>query len=300
MKNIFINDNHQIRSGWKIVIALLSIFLVVPIILGTLLLPIFALCGFNTSDRYTLSQISIYIQEIITIIIPIILWKLLDKKNLTELGLPSIKNNHQNFIYGLLFGALSLTAAAIIILCTNSSILKGSLLKPNLSLPILTALILYILVGFSEEILCRGYFLSVLKQCKNKYVPYMGSAVIFALMHSLNPGISVLSYINLFLFGLFAAYAVYKTKSIWLGIGFHITWNFFQGNVWGFLVSGTTNKDSIYTIQVLNKNIINGGDFAPEGGLAVTLILILLIIMLYKFVPIKKEAENDDYLTNTL
>ena len=128
MKNIFINDNHQIRSGWKIVIALLSVFLVVPIILGTLLLPIFALCGFNTSDRYTLSQISIYIQEIITIIIPIILWKFLDKKNLTELGLPSIKNNHQNFIYGLLFGALSLTAAAIIILCTNSSILKFKLL----------------------------------------------------------------------------------------------------------------------------------------------------------------------------
>ena len=45
---------------------------------------------------------------------------------------------------------------------------------------------------------------------------------------------------------------------------------------------------------------MNGADFGPEGGLAVTLILILLIIMLYKFVPIKKEAENDDYLTNTL
>lgn len=290
MKNIFRNDSNQIRSGWKIIIVLFCSLIIIPFIVGMLLSPMLMIKGINPKTMQILRSVSMYIQEISMIITPIFFWKVIDKKSLTELGFPSIKNNQKNFIFGLLIGALSLTAAAAIILCTKSGTLKNSLLNPEFSLPVLNAFILYIFVGFAEEISCRGYFLSVLKQCQNKYIPYIGSAVIFALMHSLNPGISFLSYINLFLFGLFLSYVVYTTNNIWFGIGLHITWNFFEGNVWGFLVSGGNNTGSIYTIKILNSNIINGGAFGPEGGLAVTFILVLLIIIIYKFVPSKKQA----------
>ena len=61
-------------------------------------------------------------------------------------------------------------------------------------------------------------------------------------------------------------------------IGFHITWNYFQGNIWGFLVSGTVAEGSMYQVKVLEENLINGGAFGPEGGLIVTGILVLTFI----------------------
>ncbi len=67
-------------------------------------------------------------------------------------------------------------------------------------------------------------------------------------------------------------------------IGYHITWNYFQGDIFGFLVSGNVT-DSIYTIRTINSNIINGGSFGPEGGIVVTALLIVTILITYKFIP---------------
>lgn len=58
----------------------------------------------------------------------------------------------------------------------------------------------------------------------------------------------------------------------------------FQGDVFGFLVSGN-NTDSIYKIKVLSSNMINGGNFGPEGGLVVTILLVSSILLVNKFIP---------------
>ncbi|HCW52881.1 MAG TPA: CPBP family intramembrane metalloprotease domain-containing protein, partial [Clostridium sp.] len=233
--------------------------------------------------RISIRVVMIILQEILPIIICIILWKALDKKSLQELGMTNLKKDWKWLVEGLIIGSVLLTVVAIILLLTNSAVIKGSIFEPNFSISIIGGFIIYIFVGFSEEILCRGYCLSVLKQCKKRWVPYVGSAIIFALLHSLNSGICFTAYINLFLFGLFLAYVVYKTKNLWFGIGVHITWNFFEGSVFGFLVSGGNISESIYYLQSRNYEIINGGTFGPEGGLAVTFVLVLSIFLTYKF-----------------
>ena len=73
-----------------------------------------------------------------------------------------------------------------------------------------------------------------------------------------------------------------KTENLWMCIGYHITWNYFQGDVFGFLVSGNVT-DSIYTINTISPNIINGGSFGPEGGLVVTILLVITIFIIYRF-----------------
>ena len=95
--------------------------------------------------------------------------------------------------------------------------------------------------------------MTVLKQTKKSWIPIIVSSVIFALMHSMNAGISLLAYINLFLFGISMGYLFIKTENIWMCIGYHITWNYFQGDVFGFLVSGNVT-DSIYSIRTISPN----------------------------------------------
>ena len=58
-------------------------------------------------------------------------------------------------------------------------------------------------------------------------------------------------------------YLFMKTKNIWMCIGYHITWNYFQGDIFGFLVSRNVT-DSIYTIKTISPNIINGGSFGQK------------------------------------
>ena len=73
-----------------------------------------------------------------------------------------------------------------------------------------------------------------------------------------------------------------KSKNIWMPIGYHITWNYFQGYIWGFKVSGT-NSNGLYAIENITNNIINGGDFGPEGGVIVTIIICLTFYFVYRY-----------------
>ena len=73
-----------------------------------------------------------------------------------------------------------------------------------------------------------------------------------------------------------------KSKNIWMPIGYHITWNYFQGYIWGFQVSGITTS-GLYKIENINNNIINGGLFGPEGGLIVTIVTCIAFYIVYKY-----------------
>ena len=80
--------------------------------------------------------------------------------------------------------------------------------------------------------------------------------------------------LGLFLSGLFLAYAYIRTRQLWLPIGLHLGWNFFEGSIFGFPVSGQ------YFYQVIRQTVsgpdlITGGAFGPEGGLILIPALLL-------------------------
>ena len=73
---------------------------------------------------------------------------------------------------------------------------------------------------------------------------------------------------NLFLAGLFLGLPFLPTDQLAMPIGIHITWNFFQGNVFGFPVSGTSNNETTFiAVQQSGPDLWTGGAFGPEAGL---------------------------------
>lgn len=304
---IFKNDINQIRSGWKIAILFLS-FIITTVIVSFIFTIVYSgiIIAKNPEILSDQAKYMNYIQEqfsgmshfpsvflqliqcICMIFFVVLFWKIWDKRKLKDIGLTNIKSSWKDLCMGLLIGAISFTIVAIILLSTKSVELVNSFSEPNFSGALIIQLVIFIFVGINEELFGRGYCMTVLKQTKKSWVPIVVSSIIFALMHSMNAGISLLAYINLFLFGISMGYLFMKTKNIWMCIGYHITWNYFQGDVFGFLVSGNAT-DSIYTIKTISPNIINGGSFGPEGGLVVTILLVLTIFSIYKFLP-KREA----------
>lgn len=143
-------------------------------------------------------------------------------------------------------------------------------------------LIIFIMVGWQEELLSRGYQLQNLTDGINLTWGVIISSMAFAILHILNPGASWISTLGIFLAGLFLALGYILTKQLWLPIGLHIGWNFFEGVVFGFPVSGMSTY-KLVQIQASGPKLWTGGEFGPESGLLLLPALILGVILLFVY-----------------
>jgi hypothetical protein len=143
-------------------------------------------------------------------------------------------------------------------------------------------LVTFIAVGFYEELLFRGYRLQNLIEGLNLTWALVISSAIFALEHLPNPHSSLASTLGLFGSGIFLAYAWMRTGRLWLPIGLHIGWNFFEGAVFGFPVSGLYFPPIIRQTNI-GPALITGGAFGPEAGLVMLPMLAIggLLIWVY-------------------
>ena len=149
----------------------------------------------------------------------------------------------------------------------------------------------WILQGTTEEVVARTWLLPQLASRTNLKLSVLISSLFFTLLHAGNSGLTPLSLVNLFLFGVAMSLYLLKTDTIWGIGGIHGAWNFAQGNLFGVLVSGQSSGTSImkFTPQG-NQDWLSGGSFGIEGSIVSSIILFLLI--LYLAYQLKKENER--------
>ena len=116
--------------------------------------------------------------------------------------------------------------------------------------------------------LSRGYHLQTLASGINLFWGVLISSAIFGALHLANPNASWVAAVGIFFAGLFLALGYLRTGQLWLSIGLHIGWNFFEGVVFGFPVSGTASYP-LLRIQVSGPPLWTGAAFGPEAGLIV-------------------------------
>jgi membrane protease YdiL (CAAX protease family) len=147
---------------------------------------------------------------------------------------------------------------------------------------LLLYLLIFIFVGWQEELLSRGYHLQTLASGFNLFWGVLISSAIFGALHLGNPNATWVSAVGIFFAGLFLALGYVRTRQLWLSIGLHIGWNFFEGVVFGFPVSGTASYP-LLRIQVSGPTLWTGGAFGPEAGLIVLPAILLgaLLVCLY-------------------
>lgn len=288
---IFRNKYGEIRSGYKI-ITVLFIALLLQAIVGIFISVLVNRSLFVSFMTNEINTIITLISELILIFIPILFWVSLENKSIGKMGLTDLKRSYRELIIGLALGAVTISISAVVLIAFNEVEIKYTSTGIETIKNLIYSLILYISVGFAEEILCRGYIMSTLKRTRNKYAVIVISSLIFAAMHLGNYGITPLAFFNLALVGALFGYMFMKSKNIWMCIGYHITWNYFQGAVWGFSVSGT-GKKGICTITNLGENFINGGSFGAEGGIVVTIVTCLAFIFVYMYY---KDKNLDEFL----
>lgn len=297
---LFKNKEGKVRSGWKIIGMLLAVQA------SMYLLYFVVSMGFSLWNRINgvttmisigeqiqafdrRTKIFFLLRELLVVLVPIWIWRSWLKQPTYKMGLRPLKNHFQEFAVGLGLGAMAITFVFLVLVATGNA--QVSSWTPHLSKDLFLYLITYISVGFAEEILGRGYINSVLAQTKSIPMMLVISSVIFSLLHLGNNAFSLMPFLNLFFIGILFSVMYLWSGNLWMCIGFHITWNYFQGCILGLAVSGTGRKGLITTVFPEN-NLFNGGAFGPEGGIVVT----VSIVLCYLFVKWYYQNTEIDFL----
>lgn len=140
--------------------------------------------------------------------------------------------------------------------------------------------LVFVLVGWNEELLSRGYWLQNMAEGVNLPFGVALSSLIFGLLHLGNPNATWIAALGVALAGVFLAYGYVRTHQLWLSIGLHIGWNFFENTVFGFPVSGLDTLGLLFHTNT-GPELITGGAFGPEAGLIVIPGMLLGAVLIY-------------------
>ena len=123
------------------------------------------------------------------------------------------------------------------------------------------------LVGFAEEVRNRGILFRLLEQSLGTWLALGLSALAFGFVHWKNPGATWWSSLAIALEGGVLLAALYAaTRSLWIPIGVHWSWNLFEGPVFGAAVSGNS-VGALARGALTGPSWLTGGAFGPEAGL---------------------------------
>ena len=166
-------------------------------------------------------------------------------------------------LYAVGFG-VSLLAGAIEI--------AGVVFNPS---SLLISLVFFLLVAITEEFALRGFVLErMLQGGVNKFWALFLSATLFSLVHIANPNFDFLSFINILLAGILLGSSYIYTRNLCFPIALHWFWNWIQGPVLGYEVSGNKFCDGLLTLYLPEANLINGGAFGFEGSILCTVLMV--------------------------
>jgi len=201
---------------------------------------------------------------------------LTEHRPITELDLNRIWKDQA---LGLLLGVLYFGAVVGLMALAGSYTITSA--RFNL-MPQLTAFMLFYVVAVFEEIIFRGVIFRLIDDRWNTALALIISAVLFGALHYWNPGASLWSSCAIAIeAGLLLGAAYKHFGTLWLPIGIHWAWNYVQGNVLGFAVSGVQTSDKIFSPIITGSDWITGGAFGAEASVpAVGVGLLLTIVLL--------------------
>jgi membrane protease YdiL (CAAX protease family) len=214
----------------------------------------------------------------------VMLWvRVFEQRSIKSLGL-EFTGAVQKFITGFFVGFVMLAGAVALMALFGFVHVEhepGGMYGVRALGGVLIILLGWLVQGPIEELVLRGWLFQVLGLRLNTASAIVISAIVFAFMHGMNPDLTLIALINIFLVGVFYALVVLWEKGLWTVCGMHAAWNWSQGNVFGLEVSGMgVDGGSLVNLNQVGPEYFTGGDFGPEGGIAVSLILGISILLI--------------------
>ena len=134
----------------------------------------------------------------------------------------------------------------------------------------------------SEELWCRGFLQERINVHYPLWVAVVINGVLFGLLHSFNPGVTVLAIADIAVCGIAYSLLRWYSGSIWTCFGIHTMWNFTQNFLFGLPNSGLVSEASVFHLDAATgiSNLIYSYEFGVEGALPAVFIDLLLAVVI--------------------
>lgn len=288
LRAAFISDSGHVRNGWRILAFLLAFFMfraIAEIAAGLLI-----------RFRPGMEAPFLFADGLACVAASALLVKA-EQRPWADTGFQMNPRWLRSLVGGTVLGMLLMVATAAIVFFLGGARWQ---FNPAFSLRSLAAgLILYAAVAFYEETYFRGYLFSRLVEGLGSWPAQILMALYFAREHWGNPGLTsgsvkALATLNIGLAAILMGLCVLRTRSLALAIGVHLGWNFTQGTLLGFAVSGTTAPAGFLTLHLQESRPawIQGGPFGLEATLPCAAVCLAGIILLALWKPHWKRMEE--------
>ena len=226
-----------------------------------------------------------------TIVVVGIFRRFMDMESFRSMGFYP-KGIGREFVFGLGLGAIIMATGFTTLVFIHE--IEWTVTNFE-TVSILQSVSLFAMVSLSEELLLRGYVLNNLMKTMNRFRALILSSLMFTLLHVFNPNLSWIGFFNILLAGILLGLPYIYTQRLWLPLALHFSWNFFQGPIFGFHVSGHETY-SLITQSRTTDNIWNGGTFGFEGSVLSLVYEAMAIFILWRYFNSKALTISDDII----
>jgi uncharacterized protein len=280
LRKIFVGP-HGIRAGWR-----LLMYLVMAVAVGAALL--FTLQGARGAKGAAALWFSFAGEaaSVLAVIVPAVIMSRIEKRPFGVYGLPAKDAFGRVFWLGAIWGivAVSLLMGAM---RGAHAFYFGHLALHGIRI-LKFALywgVFFLLVGFFEEFLLRGYTLFTLTTGIRFWPAALVLSGAFGGLHLFNPGEAWVGALSAGLIGLFLCLTLRRTGNLWWAVGFHMSFDWGETFLYSVPNSGTTAPGHLLNPSFAGPRWLTGGSIGPEGSVFVFILIALLWVVFDRMYP---------------
>lgn len=292
MKKYFVNpDSGLLRAGWRI-LAFIIIFMAIT---GAVMFGVRTILGslkgggeLQMGLLIMTSTLSVFIAR-----------KYFDRESMVSLGLRWDRFAAMDIMAGVLNSAALMAGVYFTMLWAGlikfegftwwtDGVVSAADLQVAIIPVVLAVVFKLIVVAWWEELVFRGYFIRNMMAGMGLKWAVIVSSLIFGLGHYFNPDATLLSSILIVFITPQLIYAYLKTGQLWLPMGLHLGWNFFQASIFGFAASGQESP-SLIAQSPVGPDWLSGGAFGAEGSILILPFALLSVFLIHYWVRMTRQ-----------
>jgi uncharacterized protein len=287
--NFFINEEGHLRSGWRLAIFAVAFLVCTQLSQALLLAGLTVVLHRSLSDLLGSNWSFVAGHGAILISATVVAWgcgALLEELPFRALGCSPHRGWLRNLGIGSAFGAATLFLAALLATTTRGIHFSFDPAGVGpISQTLAVSTLLFVFAAAAEEMLFRGYPLQTFTRANLAWLGVLLTSVPFAAVHLNNPhAVPGFTFVNTALAGVWLAVAYLRTRSLWLPLALHWSWNWAQSSLLGLPVSGIERIAPAPLLHAMNAgpDWLTGGAYGIEGGAACTVALLISTLIIWR------------------
>ena len=288
MREIFINEFGRLRSGWRLLIYILTIItlsLFLVTVQRIVYVNVFEMGLAIAQAEFVWNLVYRFTVLVTALVAGYLCARVLERLPWRSLGLTLHSGWLRDLVIGSAIGFAAIAVAvAIAMIGSGLRFSFGDDGLPGIGRSMIGSTVLLLVAALAEEALFRGYGLQTLARARLASLGVLLTCLVFGAIHLSNPNVVPgFTMANTALAGVMFGVAYLRTRSLWFPWGIHWAWNWALGWFFGLPVSGM--KVASHTLLEANDTgpfWLTGGSYGVEGGLAGTISLLLLTIFVWR------------------